>query len=248
MSAVYVVIVTNMLSEVEVCEVYAGVQSALGRAFHLATAHAGNPTFVNASPEEEKLEDGTVRWAFLDTNKVFVGVLFKHIEASMNARNTRLDAVKAAPTVPAFNPPAHINYIDDGYQGHSIDVEFDEPEPTPTLNELNQIVSKSTLDFDDMPAGWFLDGRPARMKDLKANPASIKDFAYELTEDEEWALIIARITKRCKIYKMVNGFTEVMEKAIEELKNKTPVGLEIRNTEIDFLSDYREDLLNGSSF
>ena len=252
MSAVYVVIVSNMLSEVEVCEVYAGVQSALGRAFHLATARAGNPTFVNASPEEERLEDGTVRWAFLDTNKVFVGVLFKHIEAGLNARNTRLDAVKAVPTVPAFSPQPAL--VLDGYQSHyhddqmSIDVEFDEPEPVPTLNELNQMVSQSTLDFDDMPAGWFYDGRPARMKDMKKSPELVKDHVDELNEDEKWALIIARISKRCKIYKQINGFTEIMEMAIEALKNKTPVGLQIRNTELEFLDDYRQDLVNTVTF
>lgn len=236
MSAVYVVIVTNMLSEVEVCETYAGAHAALGRAFHLASARAANPNFVNASPEEEKLEDGTVRWAFLDTNKAFVGVFFKHIEAGLNSRNTRSDAVQAVPVQSDTCDCGHDHFAD----------ESEEDEPVPTLSELNQMVS--SLDFEDLPAGWFYDGKPARMKDLKANPGLIKDPAYDLSDDEKTALIVARISKRCKIYKMVDGFSEVMGRAIDAVKEKSPLGLHIRDTEINFLHDYREEILDDLPF
>lgn len=84
MSHVYVVVATRD-SEVEVCETFSGVQSALGRAFQLASDKSGRgrTDLFNHSPSEETLTDGAICWVFMETNKQSVMVFYRKIEDAL---------------------------------------------------------------------------------------------------------------------------------------------------------------------
>ena len=84
MSHVYVVVATRD-SEVEVCETFSGVQSALGRAFQVASDKSGRgrTDLFNHSPGEETLPDGSVRWVFMETSKQSVVVFYRKIEDAL---------------------------------------------------------------------------------------------------------------------------------------------------------------------
>ncbi len=217
MSSVYAVVVTSNINDclyVDAVEAYAGAQAALGSALRWAAKKTNNITFVDTSPEEEKMEDGSIRWIFLDTSKHFVGVIFTRIETALPAQNTRLDAVRSMPVVSVPVVPAP---------------------PAPPVY---------SLDDDTLPAGWFHDGKPARMKDLKEDPEGIKPI-WDLNEEEKWALVIARVTKHLQFVQKSSGFTMVIEGALATLKARTPVGVSIRDKELAWLDDYLENLISS---
>src|SRR5512135_286081 len=109
MSAVYMVVSTKD-SEVEVCEAYAGIQSALGRGFQLASDKAGRgrtDLFV-PDPKEEHLMDGTIRWVFMDTNKQSVVVFFREIACALLSSKDPFSVMSCAPqSVAPLPPPAY---------------------------------------------------------------------------------------------------------------------------------------------
>lgn len=86
MDCVYVVIATTD-SEVEVCETYIGIHSALGRAFQLASDKSGRgrTDLFCASPEEEVNPDGSINWCFMSTNKQSVTVHFRKVEEALTS-------------------------------------------------------------------------------------------------------------------------------------------------------------------
>jgi hypothetical protein len=110
MSHVYIVVATRD-SEIENCEAFAGAQSALGRAFQLASDKSGRgrTDLFNASPSEEHMSDGSVRWVFMDTNKQSVTVIFRKIEDSLLSSKDPLSVLPSTVILPPA-PPIHPLY------------------------------------------------------------------------------------------------------------------------------------------
>lgn len=99
-------------------------------------------------------------------------------------------------------------------------------------------------DMEDatLPAGWFYTGKPALMSDMKANPFDIKDPLLDLTDNEKWALVIARVKKSPgyrQIPKGYSGFTADQAFALKELEGHTQTGQQIRDAEIETLQILR---------
>jgi len=63
-----------------------------------------------------------------------------------------------------------------------------------------------------------------------------------LTEDQKWALAIARIRKRPNFSKSISGLgTFVMSSALRELESRSSIGLVIRDLELYWLDQFRKD-------
>lgn len=205
MSSVYMVVSTKD-SEIEVCEAYAGVQSALGRGFQLASDKAGRgrtDLFI-ASPQEETLLDGTIRWVFMDTNKQSVVVFYREIATALLSAKDPMNNVGHVVTSPS--PP--------------------------------------TYDMEDktLPAGWFYDGKPALMSDMQDRPWDIKDPVSDLTDNQKWALVIARVKKSPGYKQIPKGYSGLVVDqafALKELETQSQTGLQIRDAEIEMLQIMR---------
>lgn len=237
MSSVYTVIVRNE-RDIETIEVYAGVQSALGRAFHLANLHEKNLKRINISPDEEKLEDGSIRWVFLNTYEVFVGVFFKRIESSLLSKRDRLSSVVGIDT-PAitFTLPQTVPSLAD-VKASDVPRGFD-PEDVVIGLPAYDIMDRS------MPAGFDLNNKPILMGTLLDDPYSVKG-PENLTTHQKWALVIARARKNPDwrtLPKGYSGYAPHAASALPELEAKSPFGELIMEGEIDTLQAIYDDAL-----
>lgn len=100
---IYVVLSVDN-SELEVCEIYNDPQIATYHALKLAKNKCINKVnfdWVNASPGAERLEDGTVRWTFLETSKHLVVLLLKSV---LNAIPTLSDVKNSVLNTPKVTP------------------------------------------------------------------------------------------------------------------------------------------------
>jgi len=110
------------------------------------------------------------------------------------------------------------------------------PEPVAPIPSVAPVDDKND---PSLPAGWDHAGRPIRMDFLISNPEYVKP-TWELTENQQWALAIARISKRPNYsLKLLMG-TFIQSSALQELKNRTVNGRCILVDECDFLDTVRE--------
>lgn len=221
MSHVYIVVATRD-SEIEHCEAFAGAQSALGRAFQLASDKSGRGRIdlFNASPSEENMSDGSVRWVFMDTNKQSVTVTFRKIEDSLLSSK---DPLSVLPSI-AVAPSAWVDPI------------------------VSSPIHKRPYDFMDrsLPAGWTVEGKPALMGDMIDNPTNMEDPQH-LSEDQKWALVTVRV-KKSPLYHSapINGYTYFHEEALDQLDEQSMIGEQIRDSEILSLHSLYDDLASGT--
>lgn len=89
-----------------------------------------------------------------------------------------------------------------------------------------------------LPAGWDYDGNPVRMDTLKLDPECVKS-TKELSPAQQWALVIARVSKRPHFSWPTSFGTFVQFSALAELKNKTSIGMNIFHAELQFLDNFR---------
>jgi hypothetical protein len=231
MSHVYIVVATRD-SEIENCEAFAGVQSALGRAFQLASDKSGRgrTDLFNPSPSEESMSDGSVRWVFMNTNKQSVTVTFRKIEDSLLSSKDPLSAV-----------PPH-SAIVGGSQNIAV-------VPSAWVQPIvsSSPIHKRPYDFMDrsLPAGWTVEGKPTLMGDMLDNPNDTEDPA-NLSEDQKWALVTVRV-KKSPLYHSapINGYTYFHEEALDQLDEQSMVGEQIRDSEILSLHSLWDDLVSG---
>ena len=94
---------------------------------------------------------------------------------------------------------------------------------------------------DSLPGGWFFDGKPATMKDLKSNPDLIKSI-YDLTDAQKWALATARISKSPNFFLDLEYSTFNQSAALGFLKDKCSVGRDIRDEELSVIEGVRANL------
>lgn len=100
--------------------------------------------------------------------------------------------------------------------------------------------------FDpNLPGGFNWTGKPLLIKDVQAHAIDVKD-TYSLTENQKWALIIARVSKRPNFLILPSVGLYSQKYALEELKKKTTIGLDIRDKELCKLQDFYDSLKEDS--
>lgn len=228
MSVYVVVAVDKEIDEIQVCEAYAGAESALGRAFQLSSdfAGVGRMDLWDASPNEVQSPDCSVRWTFMDTNRHSVVVFFRPtIETSIPS------AKDAISIVPPLTPPIH------------------QPSSTGFAGMQVAAVVRPVYDFLDrsLPAGWKVDGKPALMSDLIDNPLDVQDPLY-LTDAQKWALVTARVAKSPGWKGIPKGspIAWFHRDTLRQLKDKSGIGELLRDGEIESLHALRDDLVTGA--
>lgn len=91
---------------------------------------------------------------------------------------------------------------------------------------------------DNLPAGFhYSNGRPLVMDDIKNDPDG-PIYIDSLSENQKWALVIARINKRPHFEIDVNGFYPFsfsQSETLKVLKAKNMVGQIIRDKELELL-------------
>ncbi len=89
-------------------------------------------------------------------------------------------------------------------------------------------------DFKDrsLPAGWRKDGTPVLMGSVLDDPYNMID-PFTLTEAQKWALVTARMRKAPN-YKSRYSLLDSRDMLLE-LKKRSPIGLGIRDIEIEEL-------------
>ncbi len=99
--------------------------------------------------------------------------------------------------------------------------------------------------FDpELPGGFTVNDKPLFIKDLK--DLNFK-YDYQLTEDQKWALVVARVSKRPSFIYPIIGTSYDQLKSLVALKAKNAMGLEIRDVEIAVLANYYWELADEAS-
>lgn len=218
MSAVYAVIVTSNHG-LEIYEVYAGANAALARAFALAKSRATfNKDLLIAVPSAETFTEDTLRWVFVNAAGVYVAVHFQHILINPNVSDPLTDSFDTdqSPVVPV---------------------------------QINNAVMDPIVTYDDpyeysLPGGWFLNKKPATMRDLWDTPELLQTV-YNLGNAQMWALARARIAKRPNFHLDIPGFGIFDQaRALKEIDDRSVAGEEIVEDECSWLEDLRVDRNN----
>lgn len=252
MSAYVVNVVTNQ-AELVVCELYASYSLASSRALELARACAtSNPLWVNPNAPEEKMEDGSIRWTFLETSRFLVTISFKHVKDNLplsdsleELRNNSnfikfgdslknpVDTVVA----PVVAPVGVI--VADGYQQALHDTVYqpsafpDAPVVVATARPIPQL---DNFNDPSLPFGFSISGKPITMEEAVDDPFMVA-FFDTLTENKEWAIVTARVKKRPLFSVTTKSGVFFQQAALKELNEKTAIGVEIRDNEISLLAD-----------
>jgi hypothetical protein len=212
MEGVYVVLgIVSSILDVKVCEVYTDKDAAFKSAIALA---------------EEVCPPHRTDW--LDRNP-------QEEKSERLSRWVFLDTSAKAVMVTfqkIIESPAGVN-----------DLRSVPDDPISLPDPVIQVIPTSKDDAEDrsLPGGWYFNNKPAIFGELLDDPFSIRT-SFDMTEDQRWALVIARIRKRPNFSMFVPGKgTFTVNSALIELKNKSSIGLMIRDLELDWLDSVREE-------
>jgi hypothetical protein len=241
MSYVYIVVATRGTA-IENCEAYAGIQSALGRAFQLSSDNlvpdATNQTDIPfTSPAEEQMADGSVRWVFMDTDQRTVMINYRKIEEILPSVKDPASAAPAHPFVPYIQMEHEI------WVNPSVTAPIHTQTPT----------AAADYDLNDptLPVGWKIDNLPALMSDMTNNALNIKD-PLDLTEEQKWALVTVRLRKSPNWKGVAKGSASPIawhqKAALKQIEERTGIGELLRDKEIESLHEQRETLLVSQMF
>lgn len=223
MGAVYIVVTVDN-ANLTLCEVYAGAQSALGRAYALAhySSIMDYNYIVDAAPLEQKMSDGSIKWVFLNSNNKYIAVHYKDILISSKSRRDPLEDLQTTLAAVSDNSKDFLPPVVDPI------VTYDDPYE------------------DTLPGGWWAwNNKPATMKDLWEKPADLKSV-FELTSLQKWALTKARISKRPNYHLDIPGLGIFDQaRALFHLSEKTVEGEELMEDELEWLEDLRNDRYNA---
>ena len=118
------------------------------------------------------------------------------------------------------------------------------PDTPDTPDTQDKTILQNCIDELSLPGGWFFNNKPATFEDLINEPLSLK-MSLDMTEHQQWALVIARISKRPNFSTFIMGVGIVnMLEAIKQLKDRTYVGSIIKDMELNYLDSIRDDQIN----
>jgi hypothetical protein len=217
MSGVYVVVSTRD-GEVEVCETYAGQQSAVS-----CVREISGDTF-NHYPVVEVDSDNSIQWKYVNNPHHTVSIYWKPI---------RVD---------------HISKSDvDNLLGHMFSAINDDGSikasalisvPVVVANDTDELAKFTNEEFarsETMPGGFDWNDKPVFSVQLFEDPESVKP-TEDLTQDQRWALVTARYKK------MFQGFER--DVVLLELKNKTALGQHSVDRECELLDRLRGEQID----
>lgn len=214
MSYVLTVVANGTLEHVGL---FAGYRAASEAALQWSKIFAAKEEFIDSTPVEEHSSypgDEYTIWRFVDTTKVQVSVQFMVVAVNPPPIPANLK-VKGALFTAQSLPVGTTVQVAGGYVTNRGTL------PTPHLppGEDDPLA-------DHLPAGWsYPDKKPVTIGQLKAGQDCL--MASELSEDQKWALVTARVSKRPKCLFLLppygNGLYSQTH-ALSELKNKTEVG------------------------
>lgn len=235
MSDTYVVTALQY-GELYVCELYEELQPALGRASALAHFTAvQHPEWVNNPPEHSIDSDGTQQWVFVDTSKHVVVVYLKKVhEAKTTKAVDPLDPLKSFSSSDKPNVLTSTT-VPNTVAAPLLPLIVLQPPPAP-------ILPKDDPMDRSLPGGWTYSGQAITMGKLLDDPYNVNPF-YSLRDDQKYALVLSRVSKRPGFSVFVPGFGVCDQTAaLNALKNKTNLGEEIVLMEIDWLDRMLDEL------
>jgi hypothetical protein len=199
-------------SDVKYCEAYAGVQSALGRAIQISSDFAGRGRIDLIDTSPEE--------------EILLDGCIKWTFMDTNKHSVVVIFRRIAEAMLSQKDPSSAQGLTS-----NVVAPLDQPKVIP-------------YDMEDktLPAGWFYDGRPALMSDMQTSPWDVKDPVSDLTDNQKWALVIARVKKSPgyrQIPKGYSGFTADQAFALKELEGRTQTGQQILDAEIEMLQVLR---------
>jgi hypothetical protein len=98
-----------------------------------------------------------------------------------------------------------------------------------------------------LPAGWTHDGKPICMDVLFNDPESVENH-YDLTIVRQFALAIARVSKRPYFSFTTDIGVLTQSSALYELKNKTGYGWDIMDQEMEYLDTIRSQYIYNHDY
>lgn len=114
---------------------------------------------------------------------------------------------------------------------------FDTPPSSPTIKD-------NPLE-DSLPGGFDWNDKALFIRDIRAHSIDVKDI-YNLTEEQKWALIYSRVLKRPNFLIRPKAGLYSQKYALEELKERSSTGLEIRNLQLNELQSFYDSLKEDS--
>ena len=229
---VYLVVSTSEKVGLETCEAYAEAESALGRAWSLASTKATDPVWVHSNPPEERMEDGAVRWIFLDTSKNFVCVYYRAIETGLLSKRDPVAALRdmIMPSVQVVSTQVTPTTL-----------------LTPTDYKATVVSAPNEKMNMSLPGGWNRDGKTITLRTIVEDPHLVLPFD-QLTASQKKALTTARIAKNPGWAMYCEGNIWTRTEALAELKsNASPIVVEaIVDYEIEWLDNLYTESLEDS--
>ena len=218
MSAVYIVLCIHD-GNIEICETYPGFQKASERAIEIAQP------LVDEDSELFELDripkEINCCWTFFQSYEYNVSVLFRKI----------------------YTDKKDLNYQ------NSTGIYFSSWQYSAVLDNTSPVPIIKPMDYpmqDDLPGGFSLDDKPIIMSELINDPHNVKK-SIDLTDNQKWAIVTARIRKR-PYFRVNVGVYGVgyayQDDALKHLKDKTMAGLIIRDYELKFLDEIIDQEIN----
>lgn len=223
-NGIYIVLSIND-SAVEVCDVYSDPQIASYRAVLLAKDNStAYPEWVDQNPSAEKLNNGTVRWKFLETSRRLVVMFLKHMFEPIKAIHGNL-------------PPPPSPIISSSITSDDL-IKMLQSQVAPTVTIKDDPYDRS------LPGGFTHSNKAVDvgfMIDHEDEVQSVSSLSY----NQQLALTKARISKRPHYNLYVFGYGNFNQaQALEAIKANGVEASAIISKEIllldDFLDSFKE--------
>lgn len=229
MSGVYVVVASNNCGEVEVCEVFAGQQSATSCVQEISGS------MFNHYPAVEVMGDNSIRWTYVKTPERTVSIYWKAIKISHVSQEDVAHIVDQIVGVKDTLTVRFSKVIDeDGSVKASALVE----------DSKQSAINTEFLKSEQMPGGFDWFDKPVFSVTLFEDPENIKPTS-ELSDAQKWGLVTARVKKQPNFSLLIPFVgTFIQSSALEELKKKSVIGDQIVKMECDFLDSIRDEEIN----
>lgn len=166
----------------------------------------------NSDPVFDEFVDG---WVIAEAHKYFVSIVLRPINQS-----------------PMDIPESNRAFLDK-LNGFADKPQIKNDVITDPLILNIALNEKSLLENRTLPAGFDLDNKPILMGDVYDNPENVKN-TFDLTQEQKWALTIARIKK-------INPQSEYLK----EVKERTDRGLKFMNARVEALQKHYDDILDN---
>ncbi len=201
---------------------FAGWKAANESALLWAKAFVSRDDFIDYTPNEEA-SLGSLLWRFVDTNKLQISVRCMAALTDVVQVPTHLWVKSKLPTPPPVMKPVWTPIM----------------KSVPSIQVVTKTAPKDDPFADHLPGGWDRNGKPLTVGQIK-DDQSLALAVGEMSADQEWSLVQARISKRPNclfLLKPEDGATGLYSQlhALREVRHKTLAGSIIAVKELNTL-------------